>query len=186
MPNLLKNKRYKNYKQYWGVHFSTRLSSFLPICSLRSLYFAFVNPYLLYCNLVWGATYSSHLDPLVKLQKRAIRIINKTSFLSHTNSLFYSNSILKLPDIHKLQLALYVFKLDDLSAFTSNHRYNTRNRNNLVPTFSRLTLTQFSPSFSGIHFWNLLPDEIKRTRTFEIFKNRVKKYLIYQYQELSE
>ena len=47
-----------------------RLSSYLPICSLRSLYFAFVNPYLLYCNLVWGGTYPSHLDPLVKLQNQ--------------------------------------------------------------------------------------------------------------------
>ena len=36
--------------------------------SLRSFHFAFFNPYLLYCNLVWGETYSSHLDPLVKLQ----------------------------------------------------------------------------------------------------------------------
>ena len=162
-----------------------RLKNYLPISNLRSLYFAFIYPYLLYCNLVWGGTYSIHLDPLVKLQKRAIRIINKTEFLAHTNNLFHHNHILKVSDIHNLQLAIYVYKLDDISIFSATHTYNTRNRNNLIPLFSRLTLTQFSPRFSAIHFWNHLPDEIKLSPSLRAFKNRVKEFLINRYNEIT-
>ena len=148
---------------------------------MRSLYFAFINPYLLYCNLIWGGTYDSHLDPLVKLQKRAIRNVNKTSFLSHTNSLFASNKILKLKDIHKFQLAKYVYNLESVTEFTRTHDHDTRFRANLRPSYSRLTLTQHSPSFSAINLWNTLPDPIKQSRSFSLFKSRVRNYLIDQY-----
>ena len=158
-----------------------RLKNYLPVSNLRTLYFAFVNPYFIYCNLVWGGTYYTHLDHLVKLQKRAVRIINKAGYLDHTTNLFHSNFILKLPDIHKFHLAMYVFKLDDISTFSATHNYNTRNRNNLVPTFSCLTLTQFSLNYSAIIFWNSLPNEIKLSRSLSSFKNKVKIHLIEQY-----
>ena len=173
--------RYISNKISKSIGILHRIKNYLPISTLRSLYFSFINPYLLYCNLIWGGTYFIHLDILVKLQKRAIRIVNKCSFLSHTNSLFYSNSILKLIDIHKLQLALYIFKLDDRSLFYSSHNHNTRNNSNLVPQFSRLTLTRSSVFFSGINFWNELPHEIKSSLSFTVFKIRVKNYLIGQY-----
>ena len=159
-----------------------RLRDYLPVSNLRSLYFAFINPYLLYCNLVWGGTYYTHLDTLVKLQKRAIRNVNKTSFLSHTNSLFISSKILKLTDIHKFQLAVYVYKLESVSEFTRNHDHNTRFRANLIPSFSRLTLTQHSLSFSAINFWNTLPNHIKQSRSLSIFKNRIRNYFVDQYR----
>ena len=119
-------------------------------------------PNFLYCDLIWEETYESHLDPLVKLLKRAIRIINHSSFYSHTNNLFISNNLLKLHDIHKLQLAIYVFKIKSRSVFVRGHLYDTRNRSELNPSFARLTLTQHSLSVSAINIWNQLPDGIKQ------------------------
>ena len=173
---------YISSKIYKSVGILYRLRDYLPVSNLRSLYFAFINPYLLYCNLVWGGTYYTHLDTLVKLQKRAIRNVNKTSFLSHTNSLFISSKILKLTDIHKFQLAVYVYKLESVSEFTRNHDHNTRFRANLIPSFSRLTLTQHSLSFSAINFWNTLPNHIKQSRSLSIFKNRIRNYFVDQYR----
>ncbi len=45
------------------------------------------------------------------LQKRAIRIINKKKYRSHTEPLFKSNNILKLDDLYKLQVALFMYDL---------------------------------------------------------------------------
>ena len=130
---------------------------------------------------MWGGTFSAHLEPLFKLQKRAIRVINKVGYLDHTNSLFFENKILKLRDIHKLQLAIYVFKLDSRDVYLRTHDYNTRNRSNLLPSQARLTSTQKSVSFSAINFWNTLPDHIKTSHSLSIFKRSVKDFLISSY-----
>ena len=158
-----------------------RLREYLPNFSLRSLYYSFVYPYFLYCNLAWGGTFDSHLDILVKLQKRAIRIISNESFDSHTNNLFISNKILKVQDIHKLQLAIYMFKMDSRNNFERVHIYDTRNRSALLPSFARLTLTQNSLSVSAVNFWNELPNDIKESRSLPMFKNGVKKFLLSKY-----
>ena len=159
-----------------------RLKSYLPVSNLKTLYFAFVYPYFIYCNLVWGGTFISHLDPLVKLQKRAVRNVNKADFLSHTNGLFLSNNILKLVDIHKKQLAIFVYKLESRSEFTRNHDYFTRNRDSLLPSRARLTITQRSLSFSAISFWNELPDRIKESPSLPSFKRNVTNHLVNQYR----
>ena len=44
------------------------------------LYFAFIYPYLTYCNIVWASTYHSYLDRLNVLQKLIIRIVFLLSF----------------------------------------------------------------------------------------------------------
>ena len=44
--------------------------------TLLSLYHTFVYPYLHYCIHVWGKAYNTHLNDLVVLQNKAIRIIS--------------------------------------------------------------------------------------------------------------
>lgn len=56
--------------------------------TLRTLYCSIILPYFNYCAEIWGNTYKTSLMPLVLLQKRAIRMINKAGFRDHTNPLF--------------------------------------------------------------------------------------------------
>ncbi len=56
--------------------------------SLHILYSSLVLPYLYYCVEVWGNTYKSNLQPLFKLQKRAIRIAHNVGYKEHMNTLF--------------------------------------------------------------------------------------------------
>ena len=69
---------------------------YLPKDTLRSLYFTFVYPYLTYCIHVWGKTFPTYLDPIVKAHKRIIRIITHTSYKEHTQPLFKHTGIQKL------------------------------------------------------------------------------------------
>src|SRR6218665_1120443 len=39
-------------------------------------------PYVSYCNIVWGASYKSHLHNLFVLQKRVVRMICKLPYLA--------------------------------------------------------------------------------------------------------
>ena len=146
-----------------------------------SLYYSLVYPYLDYANLAWGSTYASHLDPLFKLQKRAVRVINNVSYLSHTNGLFKSCSILKLKDIYNLQLGVHMYKNRCNSNFQRSHGYNTRGCQTLVPNFSRLTLTKHAISSNGPAFWNSLPEEIRNSNSVTTFKRNLRTFLIDKY-----
>ena len=59
--------------------------------------------------MVWASTYKTNLRRLVILQKRIIRIINKSHFNAHTDPIFKGLGILKFNDIHLLQLGQFMY-----------------------------------------------------------------------------
>ena len=119
-----------------------------------SLYYSLIYPYFSYGVLVWGGTFESHINRLIILQKRALRIMNNTEFRSHTNELFYTNKILKIRDIYNFQVAIYMFNGTTDTSFERNHDYNTRFRNNMLPEYQRLVSTQRSLRYVGPTIWN--------------------------------
>jgi hypothetical protein len=78
--------------------------------TLMSLYYTLAYPYLTYCNHVWGCIQNSNLIKLVLLQKRIIRIICKTDYLSHTTKRFADCQLLKFLDINKLLIGTFMYK----------------------------------------------------------------------------
>ena len=153
----------------------------MPTEKLVSLYFSFIYPYLHYCNLVWGGTFHSHLFPLFKLQKRALRVISKVGYREHTTPLFIQHNLLKLDDIHKLQLGIFMYKMEFDETYIRSHSHFTRNRSDLNPSYARLTSTQKSLSFSAVNFWNQLPDFVTNSQSLPIFKTKLKKFLLDSY-----
>ena len=135
----------------------------------------------MYCNLVWGSTYVTHLEPLFKLQKKAVRLIHNSDYLSHTNNLFLNSKLLKLEDIYNYQLGIFMFKNEISVNFERQHSYNTRNRNELLPQFNRLSLGQHSVFYRGPKFWNEIPIRIKNCTSIQAFKYHLKLYLLSKY-----
>ena len=74
----------------------TKLRKTLEIEVLRSLYFAVIHSYLINGITVWGVAAKVHINPLVKHQKKAIRIISSSSYLAPTRELFKDLSILPI------------------------------------------------------------------------------------------
>ena len=85
-----------------------QLKNTLPVESLRTLYFALVHSHLTYGILAWGNTDKGIIKQTNILQKRAIRIINKAAFNSHTDSKFKKLEILKLNDLFEYQSLLFM------------------------------------------------------------------------------
>ena len=77
-----------------------RIKNHVPHSILKLLYSSLIYSHFSYCNLIWGGTFSSHIQRLVLLQKKSIRIINNSNYLAHTNELFIKNSLLKMADIN--------------------------------------------------------------------------------------
>ena len=161
-----------------------KLRDNVPHFALKNLYYSLIFPYLNYCNIIWGGTYFSHLNPLIILQKKAIRIINNCSYFHHTNKLFFVNRILKLSDLNKFHLLVHMYKLPDHSKFIRSHQYSTRFRTQLNPSFQRLTSTQMFIDYRGPLEWNKIPPNIKNSQSLEIFKRRLKYYFIENYDQM--
>ena len=138
-------------------------------------------PYILYEIEIWYGIVQYNNDRIFKLQKKAIRAINCLPYNTHTNYYFKSMQLLKIDDIYKQQVLLYMFKSHALPTQSDNHDYLTRNRNDLmIPRFHR-SRTQATIFYRGIIFWNNLPEHIKTSHSSGAFKKAVKHMIIEEY-----
>ena len=69
------NLPYTKNKISMGLDIITKARRYLNRETLLKLYNAFVFPYLTYCVEVWGTAPKKYLDPLIKIQKKIVRII---------------------------------------------------------------------------------------------------------------
>ena len=81
---------------------------FLPLHSLKTLYFSLIQPLLTYGILARGNANTSIIHKTTMMQKRAIRVINKATYNAHTDPLYKKSGILKLNDLYELQAILFV------------------------------------------------------------------------------
>ena len=115
-----------------------------------------------YCNILCSSTYKTNLRRLVILQKRIIRIINKSHFNAHTGPIFKDLGILKFYDIHLPHLGQFMHSCKNyfLSArFNNNssqsnqfHSYNRKNFQAYRLPYFRTNTKKFSPFFKGLTF----------------------------------
>ena len=167
-----------------------RSSFYLSKHALLTLYYSLVLPYIQYCILVWGSTYSSNLNRIALLQKRVVRIINKEKFDAHTDPIFKELKILKLDDIFLFHLGkfMYLFQNNLLPRPFGNlilrtnevHNYNTRssNQNLFYVPFCRTNLRQFCVHYQGPFFFNTLNSDIRNASSVSQFKTFLKIYLL--------
>ena len=78
--------------------------------SLHTLYCTMILPYLNYCSEVWGNAHKSTINPLITLQKRALRVIHKAGYRDHTHPLFLQSHLLKFIDMVNFKILQIMFK----------------------------------------------------------------------------
>ena len=168
-----------------------RVKCFLSTNVLKTLYFSLIHPYLIYCNIVWGNANNITLNKLTTLQKRAIRLITHSHFRCSTSHLFNKLKILKLVDIYKFQLGQFIFKsINNLLPKSSSyhikkhdltHDYPLRNECSISTVSFKTKIRENYIGVSGPQLWNLLPELVKSSVTFLIFKRNLKDFLLKHY-----
>lgn len=169
-----------------GVLFKAK--RYVHECTLLTLYYAFIYPYYTYCITIWGNTYSTYLDSLFKLQKRAVRIISGVKRFDSTGPLFSNLNLLTLKQLYMYSIQLFMFKyqndilpdiFSDFFVLNMNiHSHNTRQISQLRPPLAKSFQRQRSIRISGPLTHNCFCNQLSYQNTFPVYKSKLKKYII--------
>ena len=114
---------YLNDSLTWETHFKnlipklnraigllSKVRHYTPKFLLKTIYYySLFNSHLIYASQIWGQTKTKLFQEVVKLQNKAIRIINSLPFnSSNINKIYNDLKILKLPDFILSQNSLFV------------------------------------------------------------------------------
>ena len=171
-----------------GMFFKIR--HFLPINILICLYNSLFSPFLQYGILVWGLTFETYINSVFLLQRRVIRAISFEHFTAPTTPIFSDLKILKLHDLFKLKMLIFVYesvnKFSPISfhnifdSVASVHQYGTRQagKDNIFLTQKNTNKYGLrSVHYHGAKCWNDIPVDIKRSPSVNIFRQKLKAFL---------
>ena len=136
---------------------------------------------------MWG--HSRYTNKLFVLQKRAVRILAKTSLDPTTADIFYKDTcktlfrhfkILTLPCVYILNVIMYVIR-DGMSTKNADiHQHNTRGKTRYVLKIHRTNFVANGPQYAGNKFFNVLPNYIRCISDIQIFKCKLKDFLVHK------
>ncbi|XP_039290893.1 uncharacterized protein LOC120352766 [Nilaparvata lugens] len=135
---------------------------------LVMIYHALFHCHISYGLLMWG--HSARVVEVLKLQKRAARIITASEHRAHCKPLFVRLGIMTVVS-HFLLLCLLHVKKNQHGLLTRNdvHHYNTRHRELLDIPRVRLQRSQVCYGSAALRYFNRLPAGVKQLdlRDFE-------------------
>ena len=186
-----------------------KIRPFVDTKLMKTLYYSIVYSHLIYAIEVWGSADDTHLNKLLILQKRIVRLITFSdkrlldySFLP-SDPLFFKLEIHKIHDIFKIMVVKFIFKcLNETNpinfhswyVLTSQvHQHNTRSKfidvQNSIETRTLFVPTARTTYYGlkllkvlGPKIWNKLPPLLRNNNSLHDFIKKYKKNLLELYQ----
>ena len=170
-----------------GIGILYKAKRILKESSLLTLYYAFIYPYFTYCITVWGNTYPSVLDPLIKGQKRAVRIVKGAGKYDHTSPIFYNLKILNLRRLYVYFVQIFLFKYkrqelpelcrDFFTVVSTIHQHDTRQISQYRAPLAICFRRSSALKCSGSKIYNNLISVTNYTCAFSTFKYEMRNTL---------
>jgi len=172
-----------------GLGIINKVKILLEHDTLRTLYYSFIHPYLTYCLEIWGTAANVHLNSILKIQKRIVRLINGAGARDHSKPLFKKSKILEIKKLYVCQVSIFMFKVWSVilpisitsmfSKVTAVRNYPTRNINSFYVPFMRLLTTQRNLLYMGPKIWNMFGKQFHTSGTTSLhaFKRKLKEHL---------
>jgi hypothetical protein len=122
---------------------------------IRSAYFAFFHSLISYGILLWGN--SSHVQNILLLQKKVIRIITDSHRLDHCKPLFVNFKVLTVINLYIFTVVSHTINnLPNQQLRQDVHTHNTRNCKLVNIPYHRLSKSQNSYDVIGLKCYNKL------------------------------
>ena len=187
------------------IHSFRYANKLLPTTTMIELYYSQVYPHLIGNISIWGSTnpQSTYLQPLIRTQKKIIRLIANKPPRTHTAPIMQKYRLHSLTSLYILRVCAEIRPFIHPAQQQPNrpthhhqylrtsqlHRYPTRHSSahqQFIPNprshrFSNtkaplLTMAHLSSSYAQV--WNALPEALKEEKFEETFKTKLKEHLL--------
>ena len=141
--------------------------------------------------IVWGQTFASYLEPLLKLQNRAVRAISHQTILAHSLPVFKDLKLLHIDDIFKSMLLTFIYESINKRTHVyfhnffchnvSIHSHNTRQSicgDLFLVQRNTLQYGLRSIRYTGAKLWNGLPKTIRSLSSKFLLKKHLKDFFL--------
>ena len=173
-----------------GLGMMGRVRNIMPNNVLLTLYYSLIYPYLTYCCIIWGAASSNSLHHLNVLQNRAMRLITRSPFRASATPIFKKFKLLKIVDIRKMQILLFMYKCKNkllpncclqYCPISLNHPYSMRCIHYFLQSPYRTNIREQSVSILGPRIWDSISVDLQNSASLLSFKFGVSNYLVSLY-----
>ena len=162
-----------------------QLSAYVTADVLKKFYQGYILPLIDYGSIAWSETSSANIERILKLQKRAARIILRADFNTSSSIMFTELGWQPIYKRMKYNKAVFIYKA--LNGFTPEYitsllrpvaeTYDRRLRSSVNGTLavprSRTSLYDRSFSVSAPRLWNSLPVSLRHSTSLNVFKNNL-------------
>ena len=169
-----------------------RLSNLIDLKAAKKIYYAFAYSVISYCLATWGGTLlcTHRADGLFRLQKKIVSNLF-SRFYPRSEDIFKDSEILKIQDIYRMKVALYMYKVlvhgeyptlqNNLYLVHPQHSHDTRSSTNLTLPFPRVEVIRMNFRYQFVDVWNSIPDVIKCIPTAKAFKRSLSNLYLENY-----
>ena len=168
-----------------------KLRSTLTEKYLFMLYNSLILPYIYYGNITWASCGITKLNPIHRLQKKALRICSNSPYLAPSRPIFSRLKTLTIFDIHKIQIAILMYyvkhnlaprNITNLFLYNQDyHQYDTRSHSKFHYPLTRSQSTLNSFKSVGPRIWNSLSPDVTSCTNITSFKAKLKRSMISLY-----
>jgi hypothetical protein len=169
----------------------------LPTHTMKQQYYSLAYPHLIGAISVWGTNKpnSSRLQPLIRTQKKLVRLIANRPPGTHARPLMIAHDLLSVPDLYTLRVCAemhaYIYPPKPTNRPENNHRYVSTAQIHEYPTRHSQQLHHYipnrreNPRHTMEHFtrkytqvWNTVPQEIRERQSLQVFKKDLTIHLL--------
>ena len=176
VTNLLKKGNQK-------LHALMRISKFLSEDKLKLIMKTFIESQFNYCPLLWMCHSRTLNNKINKLHERALRVVYNNDDLTFQELLEKDNSFtIHERNLQKLAVEMYKVK-HNLSPIPVQEIFKNGNERNLrndkeweIPKARTINYGIETIRYRGPKTWNLVPDEIKKSKSLYEFKTKIKEW----------
>ena len=154
--------------------------------SSEMFYQGYILPLIDYGSITWSGTTTEYIERILKLQKRAARIILQTDYSTPSSEMFaelgwqpinkrlaYNKAVFTYKALNG-QTPQYISELLKPVAETHDRNLRSSSNGNLAVPRSRTSVFDRSFSVSAPRLWNSLQIDIRNSTTLKGFKNSLR------------
>jgi hypothetical protein len=176
----------KKLSQLTGAFY--HLSKFLPYESVCDIYYAYIFPHIKYGIEVYGTCSKTLLNVLQVQQNKLLKILCKRNIRDSATALHQELGLLSCQNVNEQFTLLFVFKqrnnllpnifMDYYKLVGDVNVRSSRQSNLIFVLRHRLQAGALSMKIYGAQHWNDVPIELREIKSLNIFKRKVKTYLL--------